>query len=202
MSGSLVVEVFVFGVFWVWLLGLFPAAVVTVLKERWLLFVTGWLTFGITWFLGAVPLADPRSGWARHLYDERKLARAEDPARHPRPTRTTALWLGGGGALILAVGLLAARPAPLVGVDGKALQYSVEGASLFENRPCPREADGTWTCSRHDDGYSSTLPYRVKVGWLGCWHAVRTGPAGEGAPKRLSGCITVWDQLRLFDTLL
>jgi hypothetical protein len=202
MTRSLVVEVLVFGAFWVWLLGAFPAAVVTVLKERWLLFMAGWLTFGVTWFLGAIPLADPRSGWARHLYDEEKLARADDPAHHPRPTRTTVLWLGGSAALILVVGLLAARPAPIVGVDGKALQYSVEGASPFDNRPCPHEEDGTWTCSRHDSGYSSTVAYRVKVGGLGCWQAVRTGPAGEGSPRRLSGCITVWDQFRLFDALL
>jgi hypothetical protein len=202
VTGGLVVEVLVFGTIWLWLLALFPAAVVTVLKERWLLFLTGWITLGITWFLGAIPLADSRSGWARHLYGEEKRARAADPARHRRPGRVTALWLGGTAALIVVIGLLAARPAPLVGVDGKALQYSLEGPSLFDNRPCPHERDGTWTCSRHDSGYSSSIPYRVKVGGLGCWTATRTIRTGDGSPGRLTGCITVWDQIRIFEDLL
>lgn len=202
MTAGLAIEVLAFGVFWVWLLGLLPAVVVALLKERWLLFLAGWVTFGVTWYLGAIPLADPRSGWARRFYDDEKLARAEDPWRHPRPGRTTALWLGGGAALIVAVGLLAARPTPLVGVDGSALQYSVGGGSLFESGPCPRGQDGSWTCERYDSASSGAIPYRVKVGGLGCWTAVRTIRTGDEHPRRLSGCLTAWDQIRLFDALL
>jgi hypothetical protein len=38
----------------------------------------GWLTFGITWWIGALKLARPESWWARHLYGPRKMTRAED----------------------------------------------------------------------------------------------------------------------------
>jgi hypothetical protein len=147
VTGSLIVEVLVFGAFWLWVLGLFPAAVVCVLKERWLLFVLGWITFGIAWYLGAIPLAEARSGWAQRFYGGEKLARAADPIVHRRPVRTTARWLGGTVGLVLAVGLLTARPAPIVGVDGKALQYSVS-SSISTARPAPtrRTAAGSARC--------------------------------------------------------
>ena len=120
----------------------------------------------------------------------------------PRPRRTTALWLGGSVALLLAVGLLAARPTPIVGVDGDALQYSVDGGSIVDLGPCPHEEDDTWTCSVNSYGDSSTVTYRVKVGGLGCWTAVSTEPIGAGRPQRLTGCIDAWDQVRFFDRLL
>jgi hypothetical protein len=201
VNGSLIVEVLVFGAFWLWVLGLFPAAVVCVLKERWLLFVIGWITFGIGWYLGAIPLAEARSGWARCFYDEEKLARAADPIVHRRPGRTTALWLGGTAGLVVAIGLLTARPTPLVGVDGKALQYSV-GNSIFDHDPCPHDADGSWTCSVPDSERSSSIPYRVRVDGLGCWTATSTFSTRDNPPRRLEGCITVWDQIRIFEGLI
>jgi hypothetical protein len=197
MTAGLILEVVVYGAIWLWLLALIPAAVVTVLKERLLLFLAGWLTFGIAWFLGAIPLADPGSGWARTFYGDEKLARAAEPMRHPRPRRTTRLWLGSTAALVLVIGLAAARPAPIVGVDGKALQYSISGGSILTSRPCPHKPDGTWSCSVPDRGYSSAIPYRVRVGGLGCWTATSTLSTRDDPPRRLEGCITVRDQIRL-----
>jgi hypothetical protein len=101
------------------------------------------------------------------------------------------------------IGVLVARPTPIVGVDGEALQYSVGGGNLlFDSEPCPHEADGSWTCDVYNSNVSGTVPYRVRVGGLGCWTAVRSGRIGVGSPKRLSGCLTAWDQVRLFDDLL
>lgn len=203
MSWGLIPEVLLYGAFWLWLLGLIPAAVVCLLKGRLLLFAAGFLTFGITWFLGAMPLADTDSAWAQRFYGEKRLARAADPIHHPRPIRIAALWVCGTAALVFAVGLLAARPTPVTGVDGKALQYSVSGGNLgFSVEPCGHGDGGSWSCSVYDDGFSGAVPYDVRVGGLGCWTAIRAGRAGEGASKRLSGCLTVWDQIRLFDRLL
>jgi hypothetical protein len=202
MSWWLIPEVLIFGAIWIWLVGLMPAALICVLKGRLLLFFTGFLTLGITWFLGAIPLADAGSEWARRFYGEERLARATDPVRHPLPGRTAAYWLSGSLVLLLVVGLVSARPTPIIGVDGEALQYSVDGGSLFDSQPCPHEANGTWTCAVYDNAYSSTVSYRVRVGELGCWTADRSAPPGESSPERLSGCLTVWDQVRLFDQLL
>lgn len=203
MSWGLIPEVLLYGALWLWLLGLIPAAVACLLKGRPLLFAAGFLTFGMTWFLGAIPLADADSKWAQRFYGEQRLAQATDPVRNPRPARTTALWLGGFAALILVAGLLAARPTPITGVDGKALQYSVGGGNLgLSTEPCSHGGGGAWTCGVYDDGFSGTVSYEVEVGGLGCWTAVRAGWAGEGGPKQLSGCLTVWDQVRLFDRLL
>lgn len=204
MSWRLLPEALIFGAIWIWLVGLVPAAVVCLLKGRLAMFFAGFLTLGITWFLGAIPLAEARSGWARRFYGEERMARAADPVRHPRPARTTAYWLGGSAALLLVVGIFSARPTPIIGVDGEALQYSVGGGSLlFNSQPCPHdEANGTWTCAVYDGSVSGTIPYRVRVGGLGCWTAIRSEPIGVDSPKRLSGCLTAWDQVRLFDQLL
>ena len=50
---------------------------ITALKGRWLLFIAGWLTLGIVWWITAVRLARPRSWWARRFYGPDKLARAQ-----------------------------------------------------------------------------------------------------------------------------
>lgn len=202
-DGALPVEIVFNGALWLYPLALIPAAVVTILKHRLTLFFTGFLTFGLTWLIGAAMLADPESDWARWFYGEAKLARANDPVRHPRPLRTTVLMTAGICALLLAVGLLASRPAPVVGVHGEALQYSVGNGNLGSSvPPCSPTPDGTWSCQRYDDGFSSTVTYRVKANRLGCWRAVRISSSGEGSEKRLSGCITVWDEIRLLNTLL
>lgn len=204
MSATLPVEVLFNGAFLLYPLALLPAAVVTLLKGRLSLFFTGFLTFGLTWLIGALMLADQESDWARWFYGEEKLARASDPVRYPRPARTTVLIISGVVALLLAVGLLASRPAPVIGVHGKALQYSVGGGNLGSSMPpCRPAGDGVWSCQRYDDGFSGTVSYEVKVDGLGCWRGVRVGATpGEGAEKRPSGCITVWDEIRLMNAIL
>jgi hypothetical protein len=195
-------EMLVYGTVGLWLLAIVPAAAVTLLKDRWLYFVVGFLTFGITWLIGALSLADPDTSWARTFYGEEKLARAADPGRHRRPHRVTVLWLGGTLALLLAVGLFSARPTPVLGVGGDTLQYSVSGGNMgLSVAPCRRRDHGAWSCSVYDNQFSGTVGYRVKVNGLGCWQATREGFAGEGSEKRLSGCITIWDELRPLDGL-
>lgn len=58
------------------LLGLIPL-VVTALKGQWLLFVAGWLTVGLVWWIAALRLGRPDSWWARNVYGDEKLMRAE-----------------------------------------------------------------------------------------------------------------------------
>ena len=52
-------------------------ATITALKGQWLLFVAGWLTLGLVWWIAALRLARPGSWWARRFYDHGKLARAQ-----------------------------------------------------------------------------------------------------------------------------
>jgi hypothetical protein len=89
------------------------------------------------------------------------------------------------------------RPAPLLGIDGRSLESSVgNGGSLFgfQLEPCKKDGEA-WRCWRWDDQFSGTVIYRVDVDGVGCWHATRAGPAGEGSDKRLSGCLWVFDYL-------
>ncbi len=130
LTAHLALEVPVFGIALLWLLALIPAAVVTLLKDRFLYFLCGWITFGIVWFVGAFALAAPDSWWARTFYGEERLARATDPIRYRRSRQTVVLSLGGVFALVVMLGLFAARPAPVLGVSGVALQRSVGGISF------------------------------------------------------------------------
>lgn len=50
---------------------------ITALKGQWLLFVAGWLTVGMVWWIAALRLARPDSWWARRVYSSDKLARSE-----------------------------------------------------------------------------------------------------------------------------
>lgn len=54
---------------------------ITALKGHWLLFVAGWLTIGLVWWIAALRLARPGSWWSRRFYGPQKLARAR--ARYP-----------------------------------------------------------------------------------------------------------------------
>jgi hypothetical protein len=154
----------------------------------------------MVWFVGAASLAEPGSWWAARFYDDRKLARAAHPERYPGSARTTAAAIGSIVLTIAVLGLFAAYPSPILGVDGKSLQYSVGGpAASGSLEPCRHEAAGTWACRRWDNQSSGAVDYRVTVGPLGCWAAMRVGGPGEGSPRRLSGCITIRDHIRLFD---
>lgn len=69
-----------------WLVLIVGPLTVTALKGQWALFVAGWLTLGMVWWIAALRLARPRSWWSRHLYDEDKLARAQDRYGVPETT--------------------------------------------------------------------------------------------------------------------
>lgn len=66
----------------------FAPLTVTALKRHWLLFVAGWLTVGVVWWIAALRLARPESWWARRFYGPEKLARARErygPAAEASP---------------------------------------------------------------------------------------------------------------------
>lgn len=190
----MILEVLIFGMIALWLLAVIPAAIVTLLKGQWLLFGFGWLTLGILWFVGAASLATSGSPWAKRLYDDEKLARAENPLRYPRRWRNVGLAVAGAIALILVLGSFAARPTPILGVGGRSLASSV-GNDIpgYGAQSCKRLRNDAWSCPRWDDQRSGTVSYRVQVDGLGCWHAIRFGSPGEGSDKRLSGCVTIID---------
>jgi hypothetical protein len=152
-----------------WAIGVIPAAVITAIREQWLLFWGGFLTLGLLWFVGAL------------------VPSSEEP-RDPR-------WMLAPAAIVAAMvvlGIFGARPAPVLGLNGGALQDSVGNSLLgVGDDSCDPEPDGTWECSRFDVGYSSTVSYTVRTDWKGCWHAVLRGRPSEDSPKRLSGCATL-----------
>lgn len=192
----MMLEVVAYGVALLWLVALVPAAVITCLKQQWLLFGVGWLTGGLLWFVGAASLAPASSPWAQRFYGGEKLGRAEEPLRHGRQWRRVGLATATVTALVLALGVFGARPSPLLGVGGKALESSVGNGGVFlDAAPCDRINADTWTCARWDNQFSSTVAYRVKVDDFGCWKAAKVGPAGEGSARRLSGCVSLLDYL-------
>jgi hypothetical protein len=192
LTAGLGSQALLFGIVGLWLLALVPAAIVTALKGEWLMFAAGWLTLGLVWFIAAASLAPPDSWWAKNLYGEGKLMRAADPIRHPRPRSTEVIGITGFVVSIIVLGFFAARPAPLLGVDGETLQTSV-GGNLFPVQPCEKVTDDTWQCAKYDDQFSGTVGYRVDVHGLGCWSGTRVTGAGEGSSKHLTGCITILD---------
>lgn len=192
---GLELETLVFGVGAAWLLFLVPAAIVTVLKNRISLFLAGLVTLGLTWLIAAVSLAPPDSWWAKTFYGEERMARATDPLRHRRSPRALALAFASAGALVVVLGLAAARPSPILGVDGLALGHSVGTGDIGATQACRPAGDDAWTCERYDAERSGTVGYLVRVEDSGCWTARRTEPAGEESPERVTGCITVVDHI-------
>lgn len=59
-----------------WLLLFIAPLTITALKRQWALFVAGWLTVGIVWWIASLRLARPESWWAHRFYGSDKLARA------------------------------------------------------------------------------------------------------------------------------
>jgi hypothetical protein len=198
---TLLVSVLIVAGVIVYLASLLPAAIVTFLKGRYLIFAAGFLTFGLAWFPAALGLAPPESWWAKHVYDERQRARAENPERYPRtgwPVRPYLIAIGGS---ILAIALFMLLPTPLVGVDGRALGYSV---SVLSDDACQHGPHDAWICPYFPAGGSGNVSYRVTVNRLGCWTGTRLGhgPVEGDAPREISGCISILDHARLFDKAL
>ena len=95
--------------------------------------------------------------------------------------------------VLAGLGLLfSARPTPVVGLDSDALAHSVRPSS----GTCREASDGEWSC--RIEGVRRMVSYRVEAGWDGCWVAERKGPAsGTMTPATMSGCVDIWDHLRL-----
>jgi hypothetical protein len=169
-----IVDALFYGAALFWLLTVVPAGVVTCIRGQWLYFWFGWLTLGILWYIGALGRKP-----GQPAYEPRKIVIA----------------LASVAAAFLVLGVFGARPAMVLGVDGGSLQNSVGNSLIFDSpRGCEREGR-IWSCSKWDSGSSGAVPYRVKVNDVGCWQAVRVGYGGEGSPKRLVGCVTLYDFL-------
>jgi hypothetical protein len=166
----------IYSIFLLWLLALVPAAIVCLVKRRWLMFVAGFLTFGLVWFVGAA------SGESRRT-----------------------LVLGGLAALAVAIllGGFGARPAPVLGIDGGSLQRSFGGELAVGDRDgCTHLSGRDWRCFRYDPSGSSWIAFRVQVSGMGCWSVGSLGrwAADVGGPTR--GCIYLSDYVDLGETII
>jgi hypothetical protein len=154
-----------YGVAVVWLL----AAVVCCLRRQWLLFICGFFTFGLAWFVGAV---------AGSTF------------------RRVAVGAGAVAIVAIVLGAFAARPAPVLGIDGASLQRSV-GGRLAEagGVGCKALSGPRWRCYQYDDSGGGWLAVPVRVNGRGCWRATdrtRRSPDVEGENR---GCVHLGDYL-------
>jgi hypothetical protein len=69
-----------------WAVLIIVPATITVLKGQWALFIAGWLTLGIVWWIADLRLARPQSWWAARFYGPDKLARAQNRYGPPAST--------------------------------------------------------------------------------------------------------------------
>ena len=84
-------------------------------------------------------------------------------------------------------------------VDRASLGHSV-GSQLDGAGGCDHLGGARWQCSIISVAPENMWgPYTVVVSGQ-CWHGRLTqGVASEGGPARISGCVGVWDHLRLGD---
>jgi hypothetical protein len=159
-----------YGVLFVYLLALIPAAVICCRKRQWLMFAAGWLTLGLVWFVGVA------SGESRRTLGYDALALI---------------------AAVLVIGAAYSHPAPVLGVDGGSLQASVSGFAPGGGGECRHLGAGgwQWECSRWDNQASGLAAYRVHVNRLGCWHGVEFGARRSTEGTRISGCVHLDDYL-------
>jgi hypothetical protein len=109
---------------------------------------------------------------------------------HPASGRVVAAWVFWALAVVF-LAFIAARPTALLGVSGAALDRSIGDSSSGDpTGPCRHVGGSMWICSRHDDQFSGTVSYKVKVDDFGCWEAERFGSPGEGSDRHMSGCVT------------
>jgi hypothetical protein len=117
--------------------------------------------------------------------------RRSDPYRG---RRTRVLVVGGfviGLALMGLAAIAFFAPTPYLGMSHDALASSVGHTT---SRGCHPSGDG-WLCTTSDGG--STVTYKVKVDWAGCWTGRPVGPTvarGEAQPA-ISGCVSIMDHL-------
>ncbi len=93
--------------------------------------------------------------------------------------------------------LFSARPTPVLGYDGDALFHSI-GKGNESSDGC-REVNGDWIC-RITNG-KTKVTYRIDTRWDGCWDGnLASGTASWYTPRSISGCVDIWDHLRLENT--
>jgi hypothetical protein len=100
---------------------------------------------------------------------------------------------------VIVLGLLAYRPATVLGIDGETLANSLgeELGLVPGKRECEKQADDEWRCSL--SGGSSEGGggmFVVSTRAFGCWDAEQvSSAAGPGTPRPVSGCIDAFDIL-------
>jgi hypothetical protein len=153
MTRSLLIDVPLFGAFWAYVVFLVPAAVVCALKRRWLLFTFGYLTLGVTWFIGALRSSAPDSWWLGRFNagDPDPDTRAFEVPRNRRSMRVVLVAV----VAVILFGLVAARPTPIVGVDGESLQLSVGGIMALSDT-CGAETGAASSMTTPSAGMSRT----------------------------------------------
>jgi hypothetical protein len=185
------------GLLTVWLLAVGPAGIVTLAKGNSSCFRWGFLTFGLTWFGGAIALAPPDSHWARHRYDADRRRRAALPLGSQRSPWVLALWPLVAILAIAFTGLFIARPAPILGVNGAALEHALPHGG-FSSRPCAKVAGGYRCLVETPERSGDSTEYRVHLQGHGCWRAVPESAEGRRGWGVLSGCLTLLDYARPF----
>ena len=101
--------------------------------------------------------------------------------------------------LALAAGALAARPALVLGVDGKSLVHSVESKTASgggDDPTCQPTGSRVWHCRVLVSSDGDPTEYRVTVNGRGCWRARRVKRGFLGGPRRTSGCIGLTNYVR------
>jgi hypothetical protein len=111
-----------------------------------------------------------------------------------RGHRTRVLVVGGFVIGLVLMGLAAIAffaPTPYLGMSHDALASSVGHTT---DRGCRPSGDG-WLCARSVDG--STVTYKVKVDWAGCWTGRQVGPAAtrRDAQPSITGCVSIMDHI-------
>lgn len=188
MTKSLLIDVPLFGAIWTYLVFVIPAFVVCWLKGRWLLFTVGFLTFGVTWFIGALSLGATDSWWYRRFNSEDPDPESAAFGTLQRRRQRRVLLIA--VASVVLFGIVTSRPVPIVGVDGESLQSSV-GGTLFSDT-CEEMKGDAWRCFAYEDSISGEVAYRVKVGPLGCWRArvIDETRGFQVSEPTMDGCLT------------
>lgn len=92
--------------------------------------------------------------------------------------------------------LFTARPTPVMGLDADALSHSVASSGA----QCSEDPGGNWACAIF--GKDKPTRYRVEANWLGCWDGARiAGPVTADTPEGISGCVDIWDHVRVEDAI-
>lgn len=101
--------------------------------------------------------------------------------------------LAGVVAVVLA-GAFIARPAPVLGVNGAALERSLPHTG-FSPVPCTQVSSGYRCGIETREASGDKVTYQVKLRGRGCWTARPIQDFGGEDWGTLSGCITLLDYL-------